>query len=70
MLLNEEGMAKICEKCHRRTPSVKDRFCQSHARQLLKEMAESGYLEPRVEASRPSVQARRASSMGRYEMNS
>lgn len=39
-------MALNCEICKRPTKSRKDRFCPTHAKQTLRRLEASGYLEP------------------------
>ena len=41
-------MADKCQKCGRKLEDRTDRFCPRHARELLREMETSGYLEPLV----------------------
>lgn len=41
-------MATHCEICKRLNRSVKDRFCPTHAKQTLRKLEASGYLEPLV----------------------
>lgn len=39
-------MALNCEICKRPTRNRKDRFCPTHAKQTLRRLEASGYLEP------------------------